>query len=249
MPFLYLSPSTQEYNEYENGGTEELWMNRLADAMEPYLTSCGIQFTRNTPEMTAATSIQASNEGNYDLHLALHSNAAGEEGSGTQRGILAFYFPGSWRGYQAAKILADGLKAIYPLPNLVRTEPTVTLGEVYRTKAPAVLMELGFHDNPEDAQWIVTHIDEMAENLVLSLTEYFDIPFFAPSEPTPGVVRLDFGRLPLYSRPSAESPIVAYAYNGAEVEILGKFEGWALLRFGDAVGYAAAEFIQPEQTA
>ena len=31
MAFLYLSPSTQEYNPYVNGGNEEYYMNLLAD--------------------------------------------------------------------------------------------------------------------------------------------------------------------------------------------------------------------------
>ena len=35
MPIIYLSPSTQEYNNYVNGGTEELYMNLLADKMVP----------------------------------------------------------------------------------------------------------------------------------------------------------------------------------------------------------------------
>ena len=154
MPTIYLSPSTQEFNEYANGlGTEEEWMNRLADAMEPQLTASGIRFTRNTPDMTAASSIQASNAGSYDLHLALHTNASGSGQAGRNRGILAFYYPGSPRGQRAAEFFVDGLKAIYPLPALVRTEPTTTIGEVRRTRAPAVLLELGFHDNPEDAQW------------------------------------------------------------------------------------------------
>ena len=39
MPIIYLSPSTQENNLYVNGGTEEQWMNRLADALEPYPAS------------------------------------------------------------------------------------------------------------------------------------------------------------------------------------------------------------------
>ncbi|MBR4072708.1 MAG: peptidoglycan hydrolase, partial [Clostridia bacterium] len=73
MPSIYLSPSTQEFNPYVIGGTEEYYMNLIADAMEPYLYATGIDFTRNTPEMTAASSIAASNQGNYDLHLALHS--------------------------------------------------------------------------------------------------------------------------------------------------------------------------------
>jgi len=47
MPIIYLSPSTQEGNFYVNGGTEEEWMNRLADAMEPYLKSSGIQYVQS----------------------------------------------------------------------------------------------------------------------------------------------------------------------------------------------------------
>ena len=54
MPIIYLSPSTQENNFYVSGGSEEYWMNRLADAMVPYLNASGIQYVRNTPEMTAA---------------------------------------------------------------------------------------------------------------------------------------------------------------------------------------------------
>lgn len=41
MPIIYLSPSTQESNMYVNGGSEEEWMNRLADAMIPYLEASG----------------------------------------------------------------------------------------------------------------------------------------------------------------------------------------------------------------
>ena len=101
MPTIYLSPSTQEFNPYNGGGNEELYMNLIADAMEPYLTASGIQFVRNTPEMTAASSIAASNEGNYDLHLALHSNASGSV-PGSAMGSEVYYFPGSERGERFA---------------------------------------------------------------------------------------------------------------------------------------------------
>ena len=76
MPTIYLSPSTQESNLFVSGGSEEYYMNLIADAMIPYLNASGIQYVRNTPQMTAASSIAASNAGNYDLHVAIHSNAA-----------------------------------------------------------------------------------------------------------------------------------------------------------------------------
>ena len=37
MPRIFLSPSTQEFNLYLTEGSEEFWMNLIADAMEPYL--------------------------------------------------------------------------------------------------------------------------------------------------------------------------------------------------------------------
>ena len=37
MPRIYLSPSTQDWNPYVDGsGSEEYWMNLLADTLEPY---------------------------------------------------------------------------------------------------------------------------------------------------------------------------------------------------------------------
>ena len=43
MPTIYLSPSTQESNLFVSGGSEEYYMNLIADAMVPYLNSSGIQ--------------------------------------------------------------------------------------------------------------------------------------------------------------------------------------------------------------
>ena len=171
MPIIYLSPSTQEWNYYVNGGTEEEYMNLLADKMVPYLDASGIRYDRNTPSMTAADSIAASNAGNFDLHLALHSNAAPEGQYGTSRGSIAFYYPGSIQGKWAADIIANNLRSIYPLPDKVRAVSTTTLGEVRKVRAPAVLLELAFHDNPDDAAWIKNNLDEIARNLVLSVTD------------------------------------------------------------------------------
>ena len=79
MPSIFLSPSAQEYNPYyDNSGSEEYYMNLIADAMEPYLDASGISFTRNNPNNTLSQIIRESNAGTYDLHLALHSNAAPE---------------------------------------------------------------------------------------------------------------------------------------------------------------------------
>ncbi len=241
MPKIYLSPSTQQSNLYVSGNSEEYYMNLVADAMEPYLRASGIQYTRNTPDMTAASSITASNAGNYDLHLALHSNAAPESKSGTIRGSDVYYFPGSVKGKRGATIFAENLEEIYP--GTVRTVPTTSIGEVDRVKAPSVFLELAYHDNVEDAAWIVSNIDAIGRNLVLSLTEYFDIPFVLPQDTTTARVTTAGGNLNIRSRPSIQSRIVGSAPNGASLIITGDADDWYVVEYDGKSGYANKAYV------
>lgn len=243
MPTIYLSPSTQEFNPYVGGGNEEYYMNLLADAMEPYLTASGIQFTRNTPDMTAASSIAASNRGNYDLHLALHSNATGLENS-TVRGAEFYYYPTSTEGKRFADIAARNFQLIYPLPNMVKTVPTTTLGEVRRVRAPGVLIEVAYHDNAEDAEWIRNNIEAMAANIVYSLTEYFGIPFNTPQNIFTATVATRGSNLNIRYAPSTSSSIVGSIPNGAEVTVYATIPDWAVVGYNGTVGYVSSQYLQ-----
>lgn len=174
MPRIYLSPSTQEYNPYViGGGNEESNMNRLADALVPYLNELGIEYERNTPQMTARTSIQQANAtGPYDFYLALHSNAAPEEFAGMIQGPDIYYNPNNSESRRAAELIADEFREIYPQPQLVDVRPTDFLGEVLRPNYPAVLVEVAYHDNVEDAAWILNNFDAIARALANAVQEF-----------------------------------------------------------------------------
>ena len=214
MPTIYLSPSTQEFNNYVDGsGSEEYYMNLIADAMIPYLDASGIGYVRNTKDMTAASSIAASNSGNYDFHLALHSNAAGEANSGKVRGTEVYYYPRSNNGQRAAEIIANNMKLIYPLPELVRTVPTETLGEVVRT--------------------------------VLSLTDYFDIPFNYPQNTFMGTIVTPLGgSLNIRKSPSFNAPVIGSVPSGQNVTILASLPDWYLIRYNNTIGYSYAPYVK-----
>lgn len=180
MPKLYLSPSAQEYNHYVDGGTEEYYMNLIADAMEPYLTASGIDFTRNQPEMTLGQIIADANGQDYGLHLAIHSNASPEAQAGKNTGVQIYYYPTSNSGKYFAELIQDDYKPIYREPGNIKTVPSATLAELRRTKAPAVLIETAFHDNRDDAKWIRDNIDNIARALSQAVAQYFNVPFVEP---------------------------------------------------------------------
>ena len=247
MPMIYLSPSTQEWNEYVTGsGSEEYNMNLLADALEPYLRANGIQYRRNRPEMTAASSIREANQGQYDLYLALHSNASGAGSYGENRGIIAFYYPGSSNGRRAAELIAQQLRQIYPLPNQVTTRATTSLGEVRQPRFPSVLVEIGYHDNYDDAVWVEGHMDAIAQQLARAITEYFGLPFIYPMEPASGTVDIQYGTLNLRDYPSSDGAVLENLPAGASVMVYGEWQGWYVVHYEGYVGYAAAAYIDLE---
>ncbi len=243
MPKVFLSPSTQEWNEYATSGNEELYMNLLADRMEPYLRSSGIQYTRNDPDRNVNGAIADSNAGNYDVHLALHSNAAPENLSGKLRGVDIYFAPKSQYSEKLANIIANNMKPIYPLPDKVRAVPTTYLSEVLRTRAVAVLCELGYHDNYADEAWLKNNLETIAKNIVRSLCDYFGIPFVPAGAVRWGTVVTDGSGLNIRSYPSLSGKILGSASNGASILVNGKTDGWYVVSYNGIIGYSSADFI------
>lgn len=244
MPFLFLSPSTQYFNTYVTTGDERYWMNALADEMMPYLQTSGITVTRNDPNGSAAQSIRDSNASRQDFHLALHSNASPQVLAGTLRGVDIYYYPTSEAGLRMANILVDNLKTVYPDPERVQARSSTIIGELRRTRVPAVLAELGYHDNAQDASWLTGNLDEIARILSLGVTEYFGVPFLTPSDTFEAVAAGEDGFMRLRSYPQPEAEILAQIPNGSAVRVLGEFNGWYTVRAGELYGFASAAEVQ-----
>lgn len=220
-------------------------MNRIADAMEPYLRANTIRFTRNTPEMTAASSIAQAARGSYDFYLALHSNASGDGSSeGRVRGIIAFYYPTSTNGRRAANIFVENLKEIYPLPALVTARATTALGEVRQPRPPAVLLEIGYHDNSADALWIQENVQNIAENLSRSMAEYFALPFIYPMTPRTGTVATEESALNVRAYPSLSGQVVGRVPRETQLTVYGQYDGWYSIGYGNLAGYVRSDYVR-----
>ena len=148
-------------------------------------------------------------------------------------------------GQRAAELFASALREIYPLPDQVTTRSTTTLAEVRSTKAPTVLLEIGYHDNAADAQWIAEHINLIAQTLVQAMTEYFGLPYVYPGPSQPGLAVTDSGGpVNLRAYPSAEGQVLTQIPSGATVTVFGQYQGWYVVLYNDTIGYANSAFIR-----
>ncbi len=243
MSTIYLNPSIQ-FQSDSGSGEEQHLLNRIAEAMAPFLRVNGIKYVRSRPRSTEAQVIRESNAEYYDLHLTLHLNASPVNLTGRLMGTDIFYFTYGSRAKRAAEIFADNFKIIYHNPTLVKAVPTTQIAEITKTKAPAILMEIAYYDNQQDLAWLEPNIDAIALNLVESLTRYFGVPFISSRMPEArGLVKTESGRMNLYRQPDAGADILAKVPNNAQVVLVGRWNDWYVAEYNGTMGYALAKYI------
>ncbi|WP_094550222.1 N-acetylmuramoyl-L-alanine amidase family protein [Petroclostridium xylanilyticum] len=175
---VYLSPSTQEHNAgYGNYGTEEQRMNEVADVTQRVLERYGVTVYRNKPDWSLAQVVADSNAKRPDVHFAIHSNAGG--GRGCE--VYCHRFGGG--GEKLARAVYEELSPLTPVGDRGVKEgynfygPGKHMYELAYTFAPAALVEIAFHDNPDDAKWIISHIEAIGIALAKGILKYFNIPY------------------------------------------------------------------------
>ena len=245
MPTVFLSPSLQEFNEYVTGnGSEARFMQQLAEDMIPGLLLNGIAFRRSGAGDTVQSAIDKSNAYGPDLHIALHSNAAPTGLQGRLQGPEIYYFKDSERGRRAAENIGTYLAQVYPYADVTEIIPADDeLAELRRTKAPAVFIETAYHDNPQDAAWIETNLQSIANAIVHGVTEYFDLPYTDPTTFQTATVQIDSGSLNLRAAPSMQSAIIGKLQDGESVVALRRQGEWTFVLTAKGAGYAASRYL------
>lgn len=246
MSTVFLSPSLQDNNPYVTGnGSEAFFMRQLADAMIPDLLRIGVPFAVSQQGDTLMEAIDSSNEYRPTLHVALHSNAAPDAFTGQYQGPEIYYFKDSAAGKRAAESIAPYLADIYPYAEVVQLIPTdQELAELVRTRAPAVFIEVAYHDNPQDAAWIEGNIPAIADAIVHGIADYFALPYTGDDTFPVGRVNLASGTLNVRAAPGMSSRVVGTLQNGDIVLILQSLPGWEYIRAGNVSGYVASRYIE-----
>ena len=177
MPKIYLSPSSQTENKYKVGNTNEAEQCRaIADLCLVALERCGFEaMTNKTGDMYAR--VRESNEWGADAHIPIHTNAH----NGKVAGFRGFF---QKIGNVGHKIISAIMAKVAPLTpgtsDGVSAQPD--LYEIKATNAPCAYLELGFHDNATEAQYIIDHKEELAEAICKGVCAHFGVEYVSPNK-------------------------------------------------------------------
>ncbi|MDO4588015.1 MAG: N-acetylmuramoyl-L-alanine amidase [Planctomycetia bacterium] len=172
---VFLSPSNQIRNiGYGDFTSEKARMNEICDVIEPILKQQGVVIYRNDPEKSLRDYVKEANEKQVDLYFAIHSNAFNQKARGTE----AFCFKFGGEGERFAKRINDALMTIYDGPNRGVKESHSHFGagkplyETANPEAPAVLVEIAFHDQKDDAKWMLDNKELIGKKLAAAILEH-----------------------------------------------------------------------------
>ena len=173
----YLSPSNQGANMGINGyGSERDQMYQLVLEITPHLDRAGVSFV--VPEKTVSLSerVRQSNAIGACFHLALHSNAGG---SGKAFGPVGLYYSDSGKAF-CGRLVNALLDLGQKTNRSYHTRQEKSLYELRKTRAPAALLEVDFHDSPEGVEFITTHRSAIAEAIARCIIEADGKEFVRP---------------------------------------------------------------------
>lgn len=169
---IYVSPSSQPKNIYAAGNTnEQEQCRKIAVALVEDLHRCGFEAMTNlTGDMYKRA--EESDKWGADLHLPIHSNAYNNNVKGT----VMFCYNTTGNGYKACKAIMETLAPITPgTSDSIRADKS--LYEVWKPKASTAYIEVGFHDNVEEAQWIIDNTNAIAEAICKGICNFYGVKY------------------------------------------------------------------------
>lgn len=155
---VYLSPSNQYGNLYAYGNTNEMKVcNAIADATQKALLRNSFDVKKAKEGQAMYTSIAESNAWNADLHICIHTNAGG--GNGT----IVFVYDKATSNMKYANAIYESVSTLRKDSKKVDygVRTYAELAECNATSAICVYVEVDFHDNKSIAKWLIENTEEI----------------------------------------------------------------------------------------
>lgn len=179
-PIIYLSPSNQSKNFgiSKVGYTTEMeMMNQVGDVVEKKLKAAGVIVYRNNPDTDINAWMSESKKVGSDFHFAIHSNASVNH---NRKGMEIFVNHPTSCALSVATNIYEDLYQIYPYKNSETNIGVRFANDAYgevKTNAVACtsLIEIAFHDDENDAKWIVNNIEKIGTTLANSIIKFYQV--------------------------------------------------------------------------
>lgn len=150
-----------------NGLKEAEVNEKVADLLEEYLLDAGIDVVGSVQDDDLRYVCASANQSYADVFVSIHCNSATNS---LARGTETFICPQSYRARPIANFVQAQI--VNALGTLNRGVKEANFYVLTKTDMPAILVELAFISNEDDAELLRTKVDDFARAVARGITDY-----------------------------------------------------------------------------
>lgn len=145
------------------------------------LKDCGFKTVLVAPtddDTPLSTRVRVANTSGADIYVSIHANAFDGKFDGNDpEGVETYHYPTSSKGKKLANTIHKHL--IQGTKQKNRGVKTANFYVLKHTKMPAVLIEAGFMDSPNEIKLLLSDAfrEEVATEIAKGICEYFGVPY------------------------------------------------------------------------
>ena len=167
---VFIASSNQYFNIGESPFTNERKeMNLIGDILATKLTDKGIKVSRNDYLSSYSNSLKECVENNIDLLISLESTSSVNH---DKSGLETLVTNEKAKSFNLAKLLNKNLNTLKS-SKLIYTNDIKGSNTKEEGSVASIMLELGYHDNKTDAEWIVNNRELIAETIANSIINYY----------------------------------------------------------------------------
>ncbi len=241
MPTVYFKTVSQGNSLLPGAVSEDYYLELLLSETASCLNANAISYEVLGKDENLNKNILASS-GNREAEsvaLTLQIDSSGDSSSKRQLKIL--FKDQNPESRRLAAIFFENIKKIYSGPLIMEAYTNDLHSQEEMNLVPSVKIILEQFLTPEDISWIRQNVDEISKQLIISLDEYFGLPFVACDAPGVGMAKKDES---LRKRPNLNSEIIGSTEANSKVDVLGQWEDWYVVGKNHSLGYVQTKFIE-----
>ena len=224
MPKVHINAALNNDSSLSGGATKQYYLDLILKEVLSCLNANAISY--NTSEINSTDS------------AGLTFKMSSSEESNGNSGIKILFTSGNPESKRLSTIIYEHMSQIYYDPSKLAISSEE---KEYKSDIPIVTIVFENSENEELLEWMKQNIEETAKQIVMSLAEYFSLPYVPCGESYEGVTKKDES---IRSQPNLNAEIVGSLESGKKIKVLGQWENWYIVEDNGNLGYIQTEFVE-----
>ena len=217
---------TDNSNNQEN---LEYYIKLISNELQDCLNTNGISY--NIPP-TNSQNMQTVNL-NFDI-----SESQNTENSRPTLNII--FNGGNPESVRLANIIEANLNNMYSSEANINSVPNQTATNMANTQNTSLTLDFESDSSTNIISWLMNNIELIAKSIVLSLCEYFGIPFIGCENYFMGIANTN---ATIFDKPSLNANVIGNTLENSKIKINGQWENWYIIGENGKLGYIQTKFV------